>query len=224
MRPAVDIDDHRILPLGVKVCGLQQLGIQRGAVRGFQFHILALAQSVIRQVVRGSIDRGDQRPIGIQQAGHRRRIGRRKAIDQEAAVGREIERVRARLRSDSLHAAAIQVNAIELPFARVGVGGGKVEPIFLRVQLEKGIVLEDRPVQHPRAAGNLPHQLSLGRVEIDVLPAVALRNPQKLAAAFQKMGSLEGVHPVRVVFGKQHAVVPASVAPSDARPRRFGRD
>src|SRR5271157_4197795 len=122
--------------------------------------------------------RGEERPIRLEQPGFRRVMERGKVVEQKPAIRREVQLVDPGLLREALQTAAIQPHAVELALAWVRVGGHEVDPAALLVQADDGKVLEMWMIDHPVAVGKLFLELSVAAIEIEVQPAVSLREPE----------------------------------------------
>src|SRR5208337_4377225 len=102
-----------------------------------------------------------------------------KVVEQKLAIRREVQPVDPGLLREALQTAAIQPHAVELALAWVRVRGREVGPAALFVQADDGEVLENGTIDHPVAVGKLFLKLSIAATEIEVQPAVSLREPEE---------------------------------------------
>ena len=94
-------------------------------------------------------------------------------VDEVRRVGRHVDPVVARRRRDPAEPAAVELHLVQLPLERRRLGGREVDRLPLRIE-------PFHPGHAPLPAGDLLDQLAGVVVAVDVLPAIAVGDPEEL--------------------------------------------
>ena len=183
MRTSVHINHDGILLRGIKVIGLDETGVERLAVFGFQRADGGLADVVVLQRVLGLVQTFHKLAVGIHDVHIVRHIGAGVDIVRHIGAGVEVEEilavagghdvVGAVFLGELCHLAALDVHHVAVAFQRADLSGAVVD---LATILREAVEVGDDEV----AVGELLHGLLADGIEIEVIIAVALGFPDEI--------------------------------------------
>ena len=158
VRPAVDVDDDRVLLRGVEVRRLHEPRVEERPVRAGERAHLGRREGVVAEGRLRDEDAPDERPVSAVEDDAGRRVDVRPGVEDETAAGGGDRLVRPLVGGEAGEARAVEGHAVEVPLPWVLLGRGEEDGagggVQLRVALDGPGTARDGARRASRPSGS----------------------------------------------------------------------